>query len=148
MYAPHMSLHHISTTEVLSTSVAAILLTLQIQLIIHTTSLHISVQLYEVCILPSLSYRSHFKTITRSLFKKGHFCLVLQFTLNKYPNFVYSFSWDFHQRSLCIAGFLSDKITVFGFKMIWWKVVWNKVIIEKSRGEVSPMGQDTIENVS
>ena len=69
MYAPHMSLHHISTTEVLSTSVAVILLTLQIQLIIHTTSLHISVQLYKVCILPSLSYRSHFKTITVTFLK-------------------------------------------------------------------------------
>ena len=65
-----MSLHHISTTEVLSTSVAVILLTLQIQLIIHTTSLHNSVQLYEVCILPSLSYRSHFKTIMVTFLKR------------------------------------------------------------------------------
>ena len=41
-------------------------------------------------------------------------------------NFVYSFSWDFPQKSLCIAGFLSDtlkmefvsKNTIFGLKMM------------------------------
>ena len=35
MYAPHMGLHHISPTEVLFTSVAAILLTLRSQLIMY-----------------------------------------------------------------------------------------------------------------
>ena len=30
----------------------------------------------------------------------------------------------------------------------WLKAIWGKVIIEKSRGEVSLVEQDTIENVS